>query len=96
MGKVRGLYNVYQIEKGRRYCLGDTRAVSPEQAINNVRFRLWGETSVEELGIEFLAEKVVDLSPQPPREPVPSLVQVSRRSFRQLVWPEILRRNPAF
>ena len=85
MNQPRKEFNVYQIDRsGKRTLAGKTWAVSPDQACNNVRFRLYGETSFDDLairwGVRFIAEEV-------------TLVGVPPGS-RQLTWLEIS--HPAF
>ena len=97
MVRSRIKFQVYEIDQfGERHWLGDTRAVSPEQANNNVRFRLFGETSVEDLGIEFMAEQRVEVEPKQPLRSAPQSPRTSRWLGRQLVWREFLRPSPIF
>ena len=97
MRKPLRLFNVYEVDEfGGQNWLGDTWAVSPEQAINNVRFRLWGETSVAELDIEFIAEAVIEVTPKPPRQPLPRPGKANHLCGRQRVWRDMLLPHPVF
>ena len=93
MSKPPVQFTVYEVDElGNWWELGRTWAVSSEKAINNVRFRFWGETSVNDLGIQFMAEPVVEIV----SKPSPRLVVVRRPRDRQLVWVKMLHRNPVF
>jgi len=97
MGKPLVKFKVYEIDEfGAWHWLGNTWAVSPAQAINDVRFRLWGDTSVAELEIEFVAEAVGGVIPKPPRPPTPRPSESRPLCGRQRVWREMLCPNPAF
>ena len=97
MSQSRVLFAVYEIDELSGWWeLGQTWAVSPEQANYNVRFRLFGETSVEDLGIEFMAEQRVEVEPKQPFRSAPQSPRTSRWLGRQLVWREFLRPSPIF
>src|SRR3989338_4648546 len=89
----------YEIDGfGGKHWAGNTRAVSVEKAINNVRFRLWGETSVADLlkiGITFEAEPVAEIAPTQQCQPPPRPEKSRPLCGRQRTWIEVLRRNPA-
>ena len=94
MGKILELFNVYAVDGvGGRRRLGRTRAVSSEKAINNVRFRFYDETPIDELGIRLEAEVITGAPAIAPRL---TSATARRPRERQLVWSEMLRPNPAY
>lgn len=97
MGKPLVKFAVYEVDEfGGWQWLRNTWAVSPAQAINNVRFRLWGDTSVAELEIKFVAEVVSGVVPKPPRQPILRPEKSRPLCGRQGVWHDMLLPRPAF
>ncbi len=97
MGRSFREFSVYEVDEfGDRHWLGDTWAVSPEKAVSNVRFRRWGDTSVAELEIEFVAEAVSGVAPKLSRQPILRPEESRPLCGRQLVWLRMLGRSPVF
>lgn len=87
------LYGVYAVDGiGGRRLLRRTRAPSPEKAVNNTRFRCWGETPADDLGVTLEAEPIAGV----PVIMFPRQITTYRQRERQLVFKEFLRPNPAF
>ncbi len=97
MGKPSMEFAVYEVDEfGEWHWLKNTWAVSPAQAISHVRFRLWGDTSVAELEIEFVAEAVGGVVFKPPRQPAPRPEKSRPLCRQQCVWSDMLRSKPVF
>jgi len=86
------LYNVYAVDEIGRRLIARSRAVSPEKAANNVRFRFWVETPTTEIGVTLVAEVVTNV---PVVKPKPR-ISISHKHDRRLVWRDMLRSKPVF
>lgn len=85
--QARSLYHVFWIyESGFKKLAGSTWAVSPEQAINNVRWRLAGKTPQDCLTRGMFAEQVARSRPvYVGGAPIPNVVPEGPRVPQQLM-----------